>query len=304
MERSQLARPDLLDPGELDSLGGLELIARGVVEGFVAGLHQSPHRGFSVEFAEHRPYHPGDDLRFVDWKMYSRSDRFYVKQFEEETNLIAQICLDASRSMDWRSRQNGLLTKLEYGKRIAASLALLLVRQGDAAGLVCFADDILQRLPARGTLAGWAEMVRALSSLAPGRLSDAENALTEVAVRLRRRGLVVVISDLLVDEATLLHQLKQLRYRGHEVLVVHVLDPGERELPGTGDAIFVEPETGDEVAARSAELRSEYREAVDAAIDEWNRACGEHGVDYHTVTTDQPLGLTLAEYLHTRSRLS
>lgn len=302
--KNRIERPDLLDPTDLDALGGLELIARAVVEGFIAGLHQSPHRGFSVEFAEHRAYRAGDDLRFVDWKIYSRSDRFYVKQYEEETNLAAYLCLDVSRSMDWRSRDDRLLTKLDYAKRLTASLALLLIRQGDAAALACFADQVLTRLPPRGTLAGWAELVRTLARQEAGDLSDAAEALETLSGRLRRRSLVVLVSDLLVDEESTVRALKQLRYRGHEVLVVHVLDPGERELPGTGDAVFVEPETGEEVPARSAELRSEYREAVQAALDEWHRACGQQGVDYHPVTTDQPLALTLAEYLHTRSRLA
>lgn len=297
-------RSDLLDPAELDALGGLELIARSVVEGFLAGLHQSPHRGFSVEFAEHRAYRPGDDLRFVDWKMYSRSDRYYVKQYEEETNLAAHLCLDVSASMDWRSRDEGLLTKLEYAKRLAASLALLLIRQGDMAGLVCFSDAVLTRLPPRGTTAHWSEMIRSLAAQEPGKRTTPETALREVAGRLRRRGLVVLISDLLTEEAETRKALKELRYRGHEVLVFHLLDPGERELPGAGDAVFVDPETDEEVPARSSELRSEYREAVAAALDEWNRECGRHDIDYHTVSTEQPLALALGEYLHTRARIS
>lgn len=297
-------RPDLLDPAELDALGGLELIARAVVEGFVAGLHSSPSRGFSAEFAEHRAYRPGDDLRFVDWKMYGRSDRFFLKQYEEETNLTAHICLDISRSMDWRSRAAGLLTKLEYSKRLAASLTLLLIQQGDLTSLICFAERVLNRLQPRGTIAHWAEIVRQLAAQGPGQLSAAEQALEEVARGAPPRGLVVLISDLLVDEARACRALKRLRHQGHELLVFHTLDPGELELLGSGDAVFVDPETGDEVTARSADLRAEYRRAVARALDQWRRFCGSQGIDYYTVATDQPLGLALGEYLDTRSRLA
>ena len=296
-------RPDLLDPAELDALGGLELVARAVVKGFISGLHSSPSRGFSVEFAEHRAYRPGDDLRYVDWKMYGRSDRYFLKQYEEETNLAAHVCLDVSGSMDWRSRESGLLTKLEYAKRVAASLTLLLIRQGDLAGLICFAEQVLGRIPARGTEEHWAELVRQLAAQEPGRLSAAVGALDEVAATKRKKGLVILVSDLLVDEAATRRALAKLRHQGHEVLVFHILDPGELELPGAGDAVFVDPETNDEIAARSAELRSEYREAVSAALDEWKRVCGAHQIDYHPISTDQPLALCLGEYLHTRMRL-
>ncbi len=303
MNEKRRERADLLDPTELDALGGLELIARAVVTGFISGLHASPSRGFSVEFAEHRAYRPGDDLRFVDWKMYGRSDRYYLKQYEEETNLAAQLCLDVSRSMDWRSRETGLLTKLEYATRLAASLTLLQIRQGDLAGLICFAERVLGRTPPRGTLAHWTQLVQQLAHQPAGQLSLAEAALEEVAARGRRRGLVVLVSDLLVDEAATRRTLKKLRHQGHEVLVFHVLDPGELELPSAGDAVFVDPETGEEVAARSADLRTEYREAVAAALDEWRRVCGSNGVDYHVIATDQPLALCLSEYLYTRQRL-
>ncbi len=302
MNTSQPNRPDLLDPAELDALGGLELIARAVVEGFLSGLHRSPYLGFSVEFAEHRAYRPGDDLRFVDWKMYGRSDRFYLKQYEEETNLVTHLCLDVSQSMDWRSRNTGLLTKLEYAKRLAASLALLLIRQGDAVGLICFAERVMGRLPPKGTEAHWAELVRTLVAQEPGKLTVPEEALEEIAARVRRKGFVILISDLLADEVATKQALKRLSYRGQHVLVFHILDPGERELPGTGDAVFFDPETGDEVPARSAELRSEYRDAVAAALDEWRRVCGAHGIDYCPIGTEQPLALSLSEYLHARAR--
>jgi uncharacterized protein (DUF58 family) len=303
MDSLRRDRADLLDPAELDALGGLELVARAVVKGFISGLHSSSSRGFSVEFAEHRAYRPGDDLRFVDWKMYGRSDRFFLKQYEAETNLAGYVCLDVSKSMDWRSRENDLLTKLDYAKRLAASLSLLLIRQGDMAGLICFAERVLGRIPARGTVEHWSELVRQLAAQPAGALSNAEAALDEVAAIRRRRGLVILVSDLLVDEAATRRALKKLRHQGHEMLVFHVLDPGELELPSSGDAVFVDPESGEEVAARTAELRSEYRDAVAYALDEWRRDCGAQRIDYHPITTNQPLALCLGEFLHTRSHL-
>ncbi len=272
------------------------------MRGFISGLHASPALGFSVEFAEHRAYRPGDDLRFVDWKMYGRSDRFYLKQYEEETNLAAHICVDASASMDWRSRP-GLLTKLEYARRVAASLALLLIRQGDLAGLICFAERVLSSLPPRGTLVHWSELARRLVEQAPSRLSAADAALEDLATRKRGRGMVILISDLLVDERATRRALRKLAHQGHEILVFHLFDPGELELPGVGDALFVDPETGDELPASSAELRTDYREAVASAIDKWRRACGPRGMDYHPITTNQPLALCLGEYLHARARM-
>ena len=303
MRTQEADRPDLLDPAELDALGGLELVARAVVKGFISGLHSSHSRGFSVEFAEHRAYRPGDDFRFVDWKMYGRSDRYYVKQYEMDTNLIGNLCLDVSASMDWRSRESGLLTKLEYAKRVAASLSLLLIRQGDAAGLICFAEDVLGRMPPRGTLAHWTEIVRTLAAQAPGLSTSAEGALDDIASRSTRKGLVILISDLLVDDESTRRVLKKLRHKGHEVLVFHILDPGELELPGTGDALFVDPESGESIPARSAELRAEYREAVATAIEGWRRFCGTHNIDYHPIATDQPLALCLGEFLHARSQI-
>jgi uncharacterized protein (DUF58 family) len=303
MDTRHRGRADLLDPSELDALGNLELIARAVVKGFISGLHRSSNRGLSVEFAEHRAYRPGDDLRFVDWKMYGRSDRFYLKQYEEETNLAAHVCLDVSRSMDWRSQTSGLLTKLDYAKRVAASLTLLLVRQGDMAGLLCFAETVLSRMPPRSTPEHWVQLVQQLAAQPPGSLSAAEVALDEVASVIRRKGMVILISDLLVAEDDTRRALLKLRHQGHEVLVFHVLDPGELDLPGIGDAVFVDPETGEEVAARSAELRSEYRDAVRSAVEEWRRICGAQAIDYYMLPTDQPLALCLGQYLHARAHL-
>ncbi|MBW3553157.1 MAG: DUF58 domain-containing protein [Gemmatimonadetes bacterium] len=296
-------RADLLSPHQLASLGGLEFVAQRVVEGLLAGLHRSPHRGFSVEFAEHRMYQPGDDLRFVDWRMFGRSDRYYVKQFEEETNLRAYVLLDLSASMDWTSRKGELPSKLWYAKQLAASLGLLLTRQGDAVGLTAFDEAVRLRMDPRGGRSQWNELVRGLEGLETGGRTDAAGPLRDVAARLRRRGLAILISDLLVDPEETRLALRMLRHRGHEVLVFHLIDPGEMELPSIGDARFVDPETGEELPASAADLRAEYRRAVEEAMDEWRRALSPEGMDYFVVETDRPMAVALRHYLHRRASL-
>ena len=296
-------RADLLTPAELAELGGLEFVARHVVEGFIAGMHASPFRGFSVEFAEHRMYQPGDDLRHVDWRMYGRSDRWYVKQFEEETNLRATILLDASASMGWSSEPGRLPSKLWYASRLAACVALLLLRQGDAVGLTVFDDAVRARIRPRGGHRHWREIVRALTLAHARGRTETGAPLREVAARLRRRGLVVLVSDLLIEPDDTLLALRFLRHRGHEVIVFHLLDPGEKQLPAVADARFVEPETGEEMAVRVADIRHEYEAAVQSAIAEWRRQLQPHGIDHVLVETDQPLALSLRAYLRKRVKL-
>jgi uncharacterized protein (DUF58 family) len=296
-------RVDLLKPHELAALGGLEFVARQVVEGFIAGLHRSPHRGFSVEFAEHRMYQPGDDLRYIDWRMYGRSDRYYIKQFEEETNLRAYILLDVSASMAWTSAEGVLPPKLWYAKLLAASLSLLLVRQGDAVGLVAFDTEMRAHVAPRGGRRHWHELLRSIGQLEASGRTDPGTALRDLAMRLRRRGLVILLSDLLVDPDTTRLAVRFLRHRGHEVLLFHLLDPGERELPGVGEARFYDPETDEELPVSAADVRAEYRATVERALAEWHTELAPHGIEYVVIGTDEPMGHALRAYLHKRERL-
>ncbi|MFQ5678414.1 MAG: DUF58 domain-containing protein [Gemmatimonadota bacterium] len=296
-------RLDLADPRALAEVERLELVARGIVEGFLIGLHRSPYRGFSAEFAEHRLYNPGDDLRFVDWKLFARSDRAYIKQYEEETNLRAYLLLDASRSMDWSSDPARLTTKLAYGRLLAASVALLLLRQGDAAGLLAFDQRVHHHLAPRSRRSQWWQLVRLLAEVEGGGGTDAAGAARELSTRLRRRGLAVLISDLLVNPDDTLVALKFLRHAGHEVLIFHLMDPGERELPAAGEAVFFDPESGEELRANSAALRREYREAVARGVEAWRLEAVRMGADYALVTTETPLGLALRRFLDKRSRM-
>jgi uncharacterized protein (DUF58 family) len=296
-------RVELLHPRDLAELGGLEFVAREVVEGFLTGLHRSPHRGFSVEFAEHRMYQPGDDLRYIDWRMFGRSDRYYVKQFEEETNLRTYLLIDTSSSMDWTSQPGSLPPKLWYAKQLAACLALLLLRQGDSVGMLGFDEQVRAHTPPRGGRRHWYDIVRAVSELEANGITEAANALRDVAGRLRRRGLVVLISDLLVDpEATRL-ALRFLRHRGHEVLVFHIMDPGELELPAVGDARFVDPETKAELPIAVADMRTEYRDAVQHAIREWRQTLVPMAIDYNLIETSQSMARPLRAYLRKREKL-
>ena len=300
---STRARADLLDPASLSQLGGIELVAREVVEGFLMGLHRSPHRGFSAEYAELRAYQAGDDVRYIDWRLFGRSDRYYVKQFEEETSLRAYLLVDISESMGWSSNPSAQVSKLWYAKHLAASLALILLRQGDAVGMAAFHDQVANRVRVRGGRRQFHEVARHLQDLDAKGGTSAEGALREMALRLHRRGLVILFSDLLVSREETLNALKYLRHHGHEVLVFHLIDPGERELPAASEARFYDPETNNELLVSVADIRSEYREAVKEPLQEWRRDLLPHGSGYEVTDTDRPLSLALRTYLRKRERL-
>jgi uncharacterized protein (DUF58 family) len=295
-------RLDLLDPFEVSKLGGLEVVTEGVVEGFLAGLHRSPRRGFSVEFAEHRMYQPGDDVRHVDWKILGRNDRLYVKQFEEETNLRAIVVCDTSRSMAWTGSPETVLPKLAYAQRLIAALSLVLLRQRDATGLITFDDDVRTVLPPRARLSHWRQLLETLATLEPGLGTAAEPALRRVVQQLRRRGLVVFVSDLLLDRTLALKALRFLRHRGHQVTVLHIMDPAEVELGGPTEARFEDPESRAAVVLRPRDWAGAYRETVRSVVAEWRLACRRHGIAYHRVTTDTPYGVVLREALSTSFR--
>jgi uncharacterized protein (DUF58 family) len=225
-----------------------------------------------------------------------------VKQFEEETNLRAYLLLDVSASMGWSSSPE-LQTKLWFARHLAAALALILIRQGDTVGLTTFHERVISRVHPRGGRRQWYELVRRLTGLEAEGRTQAQTALRDVATRLRRRGLVILLSDLLVDPEETVTALRFLRHRGHEVLVFHLLDPGERELPTAADARFVDPETGIELEVSVADVRTEYRDAVVHALNEWRSSLRPHGIEYEVVDTSQPLSLALRAYLRKRERL-
>jgi uncharacterized protein (DUF58 family) len=302
METTRSTRADLIDPASLASLGRIEIVARWIVDGFLTGLHRSPRKGFSVEFAEYRPYMPGDDLRYIDWKIVARADRWMVKQFEEETNLRASLVLDVSKSMDWRGAPTRM-TKLAYAEQIVAAIALLLIRQKDAVGLIRYDEKLRTVLPPRARTIHWRRLVRALLEEGAGSDSRMPEALLQAASLIRRPGLVILVSDLLVDFDEMIKALRVIRAAGHDVTVLHILDPSEVTLDLAGEAIFVDPETRLEVSATVSDVRSAYRKTVESAMSEWRLALAGMGAAYEAVMTDTPFGVPLRKAFAARQRL-
>ena len=266
------ARPNelrYLDPKVVARIGSMELRARTIVEGFLIGLHRSPYKGFSVEFSEYRPYMPGDDLSTIDWKVFGRSDRFYVKRYEEETNLDCRVLLDVSGSMSYRS--DGV-TKRDYGAYLAASLAYLMHRQRDAVGLVTFDDEIITNLPVSSRPGHLRRVLVTLDQLRPGRRSNLAKPLNRLADALGRRGMVVVISDLLDDPETVVRGLRHLRFRGTDVIVFHVLDPAELTFPFERATRFRDLETDAEVTTIASRARDPYLHALQDLLDVYRRS--------------------------------
>ncbi len=314
--------PALLTPEALAQIESFELRARAVVEGFITGLHKSPFHGFSVEFAEHRAYNPGDELRHVDWKVYGRSDRLVVKRYEEETNLRHFVVLDTSASMRYAGHAG--VTKLEYGATLAGALHVLMAKQRDATGLIAFDRTLHTLVPPKSTsghvrtlLARLAQITEAPAPTSPpGAETAAAQVLHEVAERIPRRALVVVISDLFdnaagdgaatgSDAEETVRALRHLRHRGHEVVVFHVLDAAtERRFDFPDRPVRVRDlETGEEMTLQPAQLREGYREAAEGFLADVRRLCRQAGVDYETLDTARPYADALRAYLDKRRRL-
>jgi uncharacterized protein (DUF58 family) len=286
-----------LDPAVVARLGTLELKARTIVEGFLSGLHRSPFKGFSVEFAEYRQYMPGDDLSTIDWKVYARSDRHYVKKFEEETNLDCHLLLDVSGSMGYGSRG---ITKLEYGACLAASLAYLMLLQRDAVGLVLMGAGAPRVVPARSQPHHLHAIIAELEAARPAGATDVRAALADVAGGLHRRGLCILISDLLDDPQGLEQGLRHLHHRRHDLMVLHLADRDELELPFRKLTLFRDLEGVLELTTDPREIRREYRAAMDEHLATVRALCRRSGADYDLFVTDQPLDRGLVRYLARR----
>jgi uncharacterized protein (DUF58 family) len=288
-----------LDPAVVARLGTLELKARTIVEGFLSGLHRSPFKGFSVEFAEYRQYIPGDDLSTIDWKVYARSDRYYVKKFEEETNLDCHVMIDASGSMAYGS---GPMTKFEYGACLAASLGYLINRQRDACGLTAFDEKMVAMLPASSRPGHLRAMLLTLDRLRPGSRTDVAKPLHQLADSLVKRGMVVLISDLLDEPDAVIRGLKHFTFRGNDVIVFQILDPDEIDFPFERATRFEDLETDEEIMAVPGAVRSHYLKAIGDLIDRYKRELGAAGIDYMLLPTSMPLEMALLSYLSTRAR--
>lgn len=286
-----------LHPDALKRIARLELRARHVVEGFLAGMHRSPYFGQSVEFLQHRQYAWGDDLRYVDWKVWAKQDRFYVKQFEEETNLRCTLVVDVSASMRYGS---GALSKYEYAATLAVSLAYLALRQQDAVGCIAFDETVRLAVPLRTKRNQLDSVIQALEVSAPRDKTEIDQVLRSVAESLPRRGMVVVVSDLLVPRAGLMRGLRLLRSRGHDLLVFHVLDDHEIDFPFDGPTRFEGLEVDHALNCNPRALREGYLAALGEYLEEVRVVCSRNNVDYSLLRTGQPLDRALATFLSNR----
>ncbi|MGE3818400.1 MAG: DUF58 domain-containing protein [Isosphaeraceae bacterium] len=288
-----------LDPQTLASLEGLDLQARMVVEGYVAGMHKSPYHGFSVEFAEHREYVPGDDVRHVDWKVWSKTDKYYLKQYEEETNLLLYLLLDTSESMGYASGKN--LSKLKYSQIVAASLSYMVLQQQDSVGLATFDDAVRRFVKPAGQPSHLKELIHLLDVTPARSKTDMSLVFHDLAERYRKRGVVVILSDLFDDVPRILSGLKHFRHRRHEVIVFHVLDPAELEFPFRETTLFKGLEGMPEVLTEPHALRKAYRAEIGAFLDELRRGCRMINIDYVPIRTDEPMDVALTGYLAVRA---
>src|SRR5512137_1695761 len=288
-------RRSLLDPAVLARLGTLKLRVRSVTEGILSGLHRSPHHGQSVEFAEHKEYAPGDDVRRIDWKAYGKFDKYYVKQFEQETNLRCHLVVDCSGSMGWKGAP-GRLTKLEYASALAASLAWLLVRQADAAG------QVVKAIPPQASAGHLQPILEALGAAAPAGPTRLDAAVDWVVEHAPRRSAVVVLSDLFDEDRRLLRQLAQLSRRGHEVTIFHLLDPAELTFPFEEPTLFLSMEDGRSVEATGREVKQGYLQLLSGWLAAVKREAAEADLDYTLCPTDRPLDEVLLPFLARRER--
>ncbi len=286
-----------LDPAVLKKLSGLELKARRVVEGFISGMHESPYRGVSVEFAQHREYVPGDDLRHLDWKVFARSDRLYVKEYEQETNLRVIPIVDLSRSMDYAS---GEVSKMEYARYLAASLAYLVIQQQDGIGLATFDQDLTDYVEPSNSESHFHNVLKRLVGHEPQKKTDLGRILNHAASRIGQRGLIIVISDLLDETSRITDGLSHLRTREHDVIVFQVLDPAEVDFPFDRMTEFRGMEADQELLADPKALREAYLDEMETHNEEIKRACLDNGMDYQLLRTDEPLNVALSTFLAKR----
>jgi uncharacterized protein (DUF58 family) len=290
-----------VDPRVLARIGNLELVARSVVDGFINGLHRSPYFGASVDFAEHRGYVPGDDIRRVDWRLYARTDRYYIKEYEADSNANFAVLLDVSKSMGYGSRDNEGMTKLDYARMLAGCLTYLVHRQRDRVGLVAFDSDIVEHVPAS---AKHMEVVlHVLNRLEPSRPGALRPPLHKMAEHFGRRGVLVLISDLYEEPDAVLEAIGPLRFRGNDIIVFHVLDRTELDFGFSDPSAFEDLETGEQIPIVPYALAEQYRTLVQAHITALNERFSANRVDYMLLDTSKPLDHALFSYLSTRERL-
>lgn len=290
-----------LHPSFISKLNSLELKARLVVEGFMVGLHKSPYHGFSVEFSEHRAYMQGDNLKDVDWKVFGKTEKYFIKQYEEETNLRSYIFLDTSNSMAYSSEKN--ISKLNYSITLAAALSYLMIHQQDAVGLTLYSEKINKFLPPKSSRAYLQEILKSLINVIPSEKTNTAESLSEGAEKLKRRGLVVIISDFFDDINSVLKALKHFSYKKNEVIVFQILDPMEKTFSFGKDAIFKDLETGDELTTQPHQIQKAYREAMNDFTNKIKSECLNSNIDYNLIETSDPYDKALLRYIQKRAKL-
>ena len=295
-----MSEPDY-SPGSIIHLGNLHFQAKTIVEGLMLGLHSSPYHGFSVEFSQHRQCMPGDDIRHIDWQIYGKTDRYYIKQYEEETNLNAYVLIDNSASMNFSSQGN--ITKYQYAALVAGAMIWLLINQNDAAGLAIFNETIEKLYPPKSIKSYLNELLTALQQTPCSNTTHIGDTLHQISEKMPRKGLVILISDLLDDKDALMNGLKHIRYLGHDALVIQLLDPGEWDLALSRKHRFRDLESGEDLKLDVRQIKQEYHQKVKDYCDGINRECGENGIDHSLILTDMDCRTALIEFLRKRNRL-
>jgi len=290
-----------LDPSFISKLNSLELKARLVVEGFMVGLHKSPYHGFSVEFSEHRAYMQGDNLKDVDWKVFGKTEKYFIKQYEEETNLRSYIFLDTSNSMAFSSENN--ISKLDYSLTLAAALSYLMIHQQDAVGLTLYSDKINKYLPPKSSRAYLQEILKNLANAQPSEKTNTAQSLSDTAEKIKGRGLVIIISDFFDEISSVLNAIRHFRYKKNEVIVFQILDPIERSFSFGKDAIFKDMETEDELTTQPYQIQKSYREAMVEFTNKIKAECLNTNIDYNLIETSEPYDKALLRYVQKRSKL-
>ena len=301
MAQATLEYKNLLDPSIIPKIHSLELRARLVVEGFMVGLHKSPYHGFSVEFIQHRPYMQGDSLKDVDWKVYGKTEKYYIKQYEEETNLRSYILLDVSKSMQFSSGNN--VSKLEYASTLAAALSYLMMKQQDAFGLTLYSDRIVQYLPPKATKSYLRQILKSLVSVKASDTTNTAACLNSVAEKIKRRGLVIIISDLFDDIDSVISALKHFSYQKNEIIVFQILDPIERNFAFGRDAIFKDMESEEELTTQPYQIQKAYKLAMEEFIGKIKSECLNSKIDFNIIETSTPFDKALMSYIQKRRRL-
>jgi uncharacterized protein (DUF58 family) len=289
-----------LTPEVVGQVENLELLARGIVEGFMTGLHKSPHHGFSVEFAEYREYVPGDPIRHIDWPVLARSDRVVIRQYEQETNLRATLVLDCSKSLDFKA--GSPITKFQYACYIAAALIYMLSKQQDAVGLATHAESVTKLFPPRASAPAVREMLLHLESLRPAGTSDLAGVYHEIAERLPRRSLVILLTDLFDQPEAVAKALQHFRHRRHEVILFHLLDESELSLPYHGLIEFEDLESGQRMEVEAELIREAAQASIQEFIQRYRKICADAHVDYHMLNTAEPFAKALTAYLANRRK--